>query len=332
MPDLLPMPLLYPQKFDAAGDAIFFIRMDETGYRAASFLDDRMLAPGQGGEWPPFAGVAEAMRDAQGLKPLNFIFHTGHVGSTLLSRLIDETGEVLGLREPLPLRTLAEMADSGAPGFGERVGTFLALWRRGFARTRQVLLKATSTGGRIAPALLAASPDAKAVYLNLRLEPYLATILAGANAMVDLKGFEAERNARLRRLLDGTDVRAASPGELAAKTWLVESLTRARAVAAGGGRVMPLDFDAMLADLPKAMTDVLMHLGIVGPASFAQRIAHSPVLTRYSKAPQQFEYSPGFRAQLLAQARREHAAEIRKGLVLIDTLAKADPRVAALLG
>ena len=326
--DLLPTPLLYPQKLDAARDALFFVAMDETAYRAASFLDDRVLAPGQSGTWRPFAAVDDAMRAAEGLNPLHFIFHTGHVGSTLLSRLIDETGTVLGLREPLPLRTLAEMADARAPSFDARLATLLKLWRRGFARTRQVVLKATSTAGRLAPALLAASPESKAVYLNLRAEPYLATILAGANAMVDLKGFEAERSARLRNLLDGAEVKAASIGELAAKTWLTESLTRARAVGAGA---MPLDFDALLADLPATMTKVLAHFGIAEPPAFAQSIVRSPVLTRYSKAPQQFEYSPRFRAQLLAQARHEHAGEIHKGLALIEDLARREPRVAALL-
>jgi len=330
--EIAPTPLLYPQKFDVARDALLFITMDETAYRAASFLDDRVLAPGQASEWRPFPAVAAAMDAAQGLKPLHFIFHTGHVGSTLLSRLIDQTGTVLGLREPLPLRTLAEMADAQAAGFDARLATFLKLWRRGFARTQSVVLKATSTGGRLAPALLAASSPSRAVYLNLKAEPYLATILAGANALVDLKGFEAERHARLRRLLDGPDIAAASVGELAAKTWLTESLTRAQAIAAGGPRVLPLDFDALLADVPGTMAAVLRHFGIAEPPAFAQSIARSPVLTRYSKAPQQFEYSPRFRAQLLSQARREHSGEIAKGLALLESVARREPRVAALLG
>ena len=44
-------------------------------------------------------------------RAVHFIFHTGHVGSTLVSRLLDETGDVLSLREPLPLRTLADAMD-----------------------------------------------------------------------------------------------------------------------------------------------------------------------------------------------------------------------------
>jgi hypothetical protein len=328
--DLLPTPALYAQKFDAARDALFFIRLNEPGYRAASFLDDRVLAPGQQGDWVDFAPVANAMRHASGLKPLHVIFHTGHVGSTLLSRLIDEAGGVLGLREPLPLRTLAEMQDEAAPGFADRLSTLLRLWSRGFAGTRTVVVKATSTAGRLAPALLAAAPQSRAVYLNLRPEPYLATLLAGANVMTDLEGFEAERGARLRVLL-GETLQAASIGERVARSWLAESLTCARALDAAGTRILPLDFEAVLANLPAAMDAVLKHFAIAAPAGFAATIARSPVLSRYSKAPQQFEYSPQFRAQLLAQTRREHAAEISKGMALLERLAKNDARVAALL-
>jgi hypothetical protein len=313
---------LYPQAYDPARDAVFAMPLDAEGLRTASFLDDRILAPGQAGEWRP-AGALES----PGGKPLHFIFHTGHVGSTLLSRLIDEAPGVAGLREPLPLRTLAQMRDARAPLFAPRLALFLNLWARGFADTRAVVVKATSTAGRIAPEILQAAPGAKAVYLNLRAEPYLATLLAGANALVDLKGFEAERRARLTALLGGVPP-ATSIGELAAMTWLTESLTRALARDLYGARVLPLDFDAMLADVPATVAAVLHHFGIAGDAN---AIARSPVLTRYSKAPQQFEYSPRFRARLLAQARFEHAGEIRRGLVFLEAIAARDGRVAALL-
>jgi hypothetical protein len=319
-------PTLYPQIYDAARDAAYVIGMDAAAYRAASFLDERVQRPGEWQAWPQI----EAMATAAEPRPLHVIFHTGHVGSTLLSRLIDETGVVLGLREPLPLRTLAQMQDAGDPRFTPRLAGFVRLWSRGFLGTHSVVLKATSTGGRIAPQLLDARPDARAVYLNLEAEPYLATLLAGANTLTDLKGFEAERAARLRTL-SGAAWQATSVGELAAMTWLSESLTRARALEGFKGRVLPLDFEAMLADLPGTLGAVLAHLRIPAPPGFAASVARSPVLTRYSKAPQQFEYSPHFRGQLLAQARREHAAEIRKGLSFLERIAAQDSRAAALL-
>ena len=329
--ELASTPALYAQKYDAGRDAVYFIRLDEAAYRAASFLDDRVLAPGMQGSWTPFATVEQAMAGAGRSVPLHFIFHTGHVGSTLLSRLIDEAGSVLGLREPLPLRTLAEEFDRPGPHLDARLETFLKLWRRGFPATRAVVLKATSSSGRLAPRLLAASGESKAIYLNLKAEPYLATLLAGANALVDLKGFEQERAARLRALLDAATWNATSIGELAAMSWLTESLTQARALEAFGSRILALDFEQLLSNLAPTLSRVLAHFSLAAPPGFDTAISRSPVLTRYSKAPQQFAYSPTMRAQLLAQARAEHGGEIRKGLKFLEQLGAQHRSVAALL-
>ena len=323
----------YAQKFDAALDSLFFIRLSQDDYRSASFLDDRVLATGMEGRWIGYSEVATAMRDTSDARPLHFIFHTGHVGSTLLSRLIDEASGVLGLREPLPLRTLAELQDQNAPQLDTRLATFLKLWRRGFDGTTHIVLKATSSSGRLATRLLRASPKSKAVYLNLRAEPYLATLLAGANAMVDLNGFGAERASRLAKhfgiaLAPWTSL---SVGELAAMSWAAESLTRAETKAAFPDRVLLMDFDALLLDWRAGLAGVLDAFAIRVSDGFLAGIEKSAVLTRYSKAPEQYAYSPLLRSQLLRQARREQAAELNKGLRWLEGLAKQDSRVAAIL-
>lgn len=332
---------LYPQKFDVDRDAVFFVRLSREDYRRASFLDDRVLSAGIDGRWLDYAEIKRAMESAGGLQPLHFIFHTGHVGSTLLSRLIDETGTVLGLREPLPLRTLAEWQDrtptttptTSSLQLDVRIETFVRLWRRGFMGTSSTILKATSSSGRLALRVLAASPESMAVYLNLKAEPYLATLLAGANAMVDLAGFGGERTNRLNQRfgIATPPISLLSVGELAAMTWLVESLTQVETKAKFEGRVLPLDFDVLLENIPGAMGAVVSHFNIVAPAGFLTTVERSAVLTRYSKAPEQFAYSPTFREQLLRQAKREHAVEMTKGLRFLERLAKDDRRVAALL-
>ena len=53
----------------------------------------------------------------------------------------------------------------------------------------------------------------------------------------------------------------------------------------------------------------------------------SPVLTRYSKAPE-YAYTPEVRAQILREARRDHRDEIRKGLAWLERLARANAAVA----
>ena len=129
-------PDAYPQKIDFVRDAALVVRLDASAYRTASFLDDRILGPATTGAWIPFARVAEAARRVTHGRPVHFIFHTGHVGSTLVSRLLDETEAVLSLREPLPLRTLADTHDAlgradslvSDAQFDLALATFTTLW------------------------------------------------------------------------------------------------------------------------------------------------------------------------------------------------------------
>jgi hypothetical protein len=322
--DLASSPALYPHTFDARGDRVMLVRLSAADYRLSSFLDSRMLAPGMDAAWfdyMPVAVSAERVRP----KSLHMIFHTGHVGSTLLSRLLDEVPGVLGLREPHPLRALADMADQTPTGEGylARLKTFLRLWSRGFAATDAVILKPTSVACRIAPDILAASPQTKAVYLHLPAEAYIIAILASASGQADLKIFEAMRHKRLSAKLGREVATSGSAGELAAIAWMVERDSLERAQAAAGRRVMLLNFETMLADLEGNLAQVLRHFGL--PA-VAGQLTRSPTLTRYSKAPEQLAFSPEARAQLMRRARDMFAAEIEKGLLFI-TQTQADTRL-----
>jgi hypothetical protein len=316
--DLASSPALYPHSFDVRGDRVMLVRLSAADYRLSSFLDSRMLAPGMDAAWfdyVPVAVSAERVRP----KSLHMIFHTGHVGSTLLSRLLDEVPGVLGLREPHPLQTLADMADEtpGGEGYQARLKTFLRLWSRGFETTDAVILKATSVACRIAPDILAASPLTKAVYLHLPAEAYITAILAGASGQADLKYFEATRHKRLSAKQGREIPTYGSAGELAAIAWMVERDSLERAKVAAGGRVMLLNFETMLADLEDNLAQVLHHFGL---PPVAGQLVKSRNLSRYSKAPEQLAFSPEARAQLMRRSRDMFAAEIEKGLVLISKM------------
>jgi hypothetical protein len=333
-------PDAYAQKVDFVRDAALVVRLDAAAYRGASFLDDRMLGPATTGAWIPFARVAEAARRVTGGRPVHFIFHTGHVGSTLVSRLLDETESVLSLREPLPLRTLAEAHD--ARGRAESLvseaqldlalATFMTLWSRGYARTAAVVVKATSSAGRLAPELLQRYVGARAIYLNLSAEPYLATLLAGQNSPLDLRGHGPERIRRLQSFVDDPigPLHAMSVGELAAMSWLTESHSQHEAVARFPGRVVAIDFDAFLAHVPEDMARIVGHFGLPADSRYLGAVGRSPALKRYSKAPE-YAYTPEVRAEILRQARRDHRDEIRKGLAWLERLAQANPAVATLV-
>lgn len=329
-------PTIFPQNLDFAREAILFLRLDRQALASASFLDDRILTPQSQGRWVRFAELAPWMEGAAPQRPLHFIFHAGHVGSTLVSRLLDETG-ALGLREPLALRVVAEEMDKASePSRRLPLETllrwFTTLWSRGFPDTNAVVLKATSSAQRLAPVLLRHAPNARAVAMNLKAEPYLATLLAGENSHIDLNGHGPERHQRLARLASAAPapLSAMSLGEIAALTWLVETLTQAQAKQTFGERILMLDFDAFLSDPAASMGAICAHFGIDAPASFFESVPKSPVLQHYSKAPEH-AYTPALRAQILAQSRSTNAGEISKGMSWLDAFATHSPAAAAVL-
>lgn len=331
-------PDAWPHKLDLMLRRVLLVGLTPAAYRGASFLDDRVLTPGLAGGWVPVGRLDETTRTLAAPRPLHLILHTGHVGSTLLSRLLDDLGGTLGLREPLPLRTLADAADMLASGdsllsaaeFDTLVALCLRLWSRGYADTRQCVLKATSSACRVAPRLLAQQPSLRVAYLNLQAEPYLATLLAGENALADLRGHGPERYRRLLTAgarLPGP-LHAMSPGELAALGWLAESLTRHELATRFPAQTLLLDFDALLADLPGQLAAVTRHFGIQCEPSQLQAAAGGSTLRRYSKAPEH-EYGPSLRAEILKQARQHQAEQISAGLHWIESVAASQPVLQA---
>lgn len=308
---------------------MLLVQSSESSYREASFLDDRFLSDGRESLWVPAAELYAAAAVIDCARPLHFIFHTGHVGSTLVSRLLDEVAQVLPLREPLPLRTLAELADRQG-GLDARSDDWLALWSRGYRHTDAVLLKATSSAGRIAVPILRRRPEIRAVYLNLCVEPYLATLLAGEQSLRDLQGHAPQRQGRVRsRLLETRNLQpVTSVGELAALSWLAESFSQHDALSAFPQRVLRIDFEQFLQDVGRGIGAIVAHFALAADSRALQGMDRSPTLARYSKAPQ-YEYSPDLRSAVLAESRRNNATEIARGIAWLETLARRDAGVGA---
>jgi hypothetical protein len=338
---LLPgSPDAYPQKIDLIGMTVLLVQLDAGAYRSASFLDDRILGPATKGAWLPVGRTAEATRLVTSPRPVHFIFHTGHVGSTLVSRLLDETSEVLPLREPLPLRTLAEthdvlgQADSPLSDaqFDLVLGMFMRLWGRGYDATRAVVVKATSSTGRMAEAILVRDERSRAIYMNLRAEPYLATLLAGQNSPIDLRGYGPERMRRLqpRVAVPLSPLHTLSIGELAAMSWLAESWTQRDAVRQFAARVIAVDFEAFLSTVAESMGRILDHFELPHDARHLSELSRSRVLTRYSKAPE-YAYTPELRAEVLRDSRRQNREEIRKGMEWLEHRARSDNAIAEIV-
>lgn len=320
----LASPRLYPLSFDAPRERVRLVALDEAGYRAASFLDERLLESVGFGEWALLDNLRQAIGPT--CAECDFIFHLGHVGSTLLSRLLGEHERVFSVREPAILRTLAvaDLSASDPAGLSETAHLFLKLWARVWRPQQRTLLKATSFVSEIAPLLMGLSPSARAVLMVSRPRVHLAAILAGDASRMELGVNASMRLARLHRRLGAQPWRLEnmSDGEKAAMSWACEAAALTSLAARFPDRVLWLEFDAFLADPEPGLAAVLDRLHGAAPEDTLEALLGSGHLGRYAKAPNH-AFNADARRAILAQATAEHGQEIDRGMSWLEAAAAA---------
>jgi len=311
------------QALDPGTGLARFVEMTPEAYRAASFLDDRMLQGPVNAHTLPFTEIAgalpgDARRDAR------WIFHIGHVGSTLVARLLGELDGVLSVREPRILRDVA-----GMPGEqrGPIVPAVQKLLSRTFAADETALVKATSFVSEIAAELV--PPGERTIFLTADPRTYIATILAGENNLKELHTWADGRARRMADRVHGLSARGAA--HLAAAAWACEATAlEAAADAMADRHILWANFDRLLGALEAGLGEIADFLGFKASAEQLPVIVGGPLMGRYSKALE-FAYSPSLRAQLIAQEMRANGAEIQDALAMLERSAQESPLLARAL-
>ena len=299
--------------------------MDEAAYRGASFLDDRMFAAPLETR---LCSLDDALEEANstGRNDARWIFHIGHVGSTLVARLLGELDGLLSIREPRSLRDLTFVAEA------EKVGVAAALRRlmsRTFAADQLALVKATSFVSEQAPLLAA---DAPALFLYASPANYIASILAGENSVKELAALHEVRAARLRSR--GIDLAGygRTDAHRAAAAWACEMTSLETAAAAmTSSRILWADFDLMLRDMGRWIEQCAVHFDFAAPREKVEQLVNGSLMRRYSKALE-YDYSPSLRAELLDQAATLHRTDIADALTALRRDAAAIPMLARAFG
>ena len=313
------------QAIDPAAGMIRFVEMDRAAYRASSFLDDRMFqAPAKSAvcrlEDAVRAMIAELRSDAR------WVFHIGHVGSTLVARLLGEIDGILSVREPRLLRDLVTL---NGPELSEVAPAVRRLMSRSFAADELALVKATSFVSEIAPALV--PPGERALFLFDEPRTYIETILAGENSRKELRMLAGVRAERMRQRIFGLTEADRSDAHLAAAAWACEMTSlEAAAEAMPDRRIHWARFDPMLDQMPQALDSLAGFFGFAAESASLREIASGPLMRRYSKALE-FDYSPGLRRELLAEARQLHRVEIDQAIDMLDQAAGKSPFLARAL-
>jgi len=303
------------QALDAPNRLARLVRMDVEAYRNASFLDDRMLQQQHFAGIVPWASVAEALpQDAR--SDARWIFHIGHVGSTLVARLLGEISGVLSVREPRILRDIAALAKEQRFEFTLAVQKLLS---RTFADEETALVKATSFVSEIAADLV--PPGERALFMYATPRNYVASILAGDNSveeMVTLAPLRAQRIAGRAFLPQPRNAAEAAAGAWACEMTALE----AAAETMPNARLAWADFDAMLGDMPAELARVADFFGFA--TEEVEAIATGPLMGRYSKATE-FEYTPSLRRDLIAEAEAANRADIDTALAMLQSAAENSP-------
>src|ERR1700677_3695778 len=207
-------PELFPYAFDVRSDHVTLIRLTRAEYENASFLDARILTPKTPSRAIPWDQVAKSIEAAQLKEQCRFIFHIGHVGSTLLSRLLGAHPQVFALREPMVLRTFANphLMTSGGD-VADRLTGILKLLSRTFDANQASVVKATSFVSELAAGLMSRAFALPAVAIYVSAESYMATILGGPNSRQEAKILAPSRIDRLHRRLGHDEWRITSLSE-----------------------------------------------------------------------------------------------------------------------
>ena len=306
------------QALDPAAGDVRLIAMDGEAYRAASFLDDRMLQQPVDAQVVPWPQIEEAVtpglrRDAR------WIFHIGHVGSTLVSRLVGELPGVLSVREPRILRDLA----MSPPEIRARYVTPVPqLMSRTFAPDEFACVKATSFAGEIAAELV--PPGERVLFMYATPRNYIASILAGENSLVELRTLAENRAQRMGSRVPSFP-QPQNDAELAAAAWACEmTALEAASQAMTAHHVGWMDFDWMLEDMGNALTELIEIFGFRAEPKQIGAIARGPLMTRYSKALEH-DYSPALRRDLIAEASAQHSREIDGALAMLRAASEKSP-------
>ncbi|HEX4740164.1 MAG TPA: hypothetical protein VH353_02435 [Caulobacteraceae bacterium] len=316
-------PRRLPFEFDLSGDRLGYVELSEDDYRTASFLDQRIL-PAHPVRWAPWEEAEQAA--APLARDCDFIFHTGHVGSTLLSRLLGRSPAVFSVREPAVLRELPGMEGGASPD--ARLGVVLTLLSRVWRPSQRSLVKATSFVSELAPRLLSLAPEGRAILMFAAPQVYIAGILAGEASRRELARTSGSRLERLRRRAEGTwTLERMSEGERAAMSWACEVMALDEAARSAPDRVQWMDFDRFLADPVPGVRDALLHLRSTAPEDLVQDIVCSPDFGRYSKAPEH-AYDADLRREVIARGGALFAAEIERGLAWLNALGSNWPPFA----
>jgi hypothetical protein len=313
------------QAYDPVQQLVRFVGMTGEDYRSAAFLDDRMFDRQRDLRLLPWPDVVAAAANLT--NNARWIFHIGHVGSTMVARMLGEAAGLLSVREPRILRDLAALPAEDAP---KAAPTVAALCSRRFEGQGFALVKATSFVSELAPLLI--GPGRPAIFMHVSAASYIATILAGENSIKELHALHDYRAKRMTNRVSQMSDAAKSDAHRAAMAWACEMTSLEAAAEAMADRcILWLDFDRFLESPASSLVQAAAHCDAQLSPEEADAITCGPLMQRYSKALE-YEYGPDLRRELQQESRQLHGPAIDAAQSMLTEASRKSPLLERALG
>ena len=266
-----------------------------------------------------------------------FIFHMGHVGSTMVANALGTAESTICLKEPLPLRYLAAefiaiQDNRSFLGYDKYTSDFnfvINHIKRPYFEKNQVVIKCTSGVLEIAEQLLAQC-HVPSVFLYMKPERFIANILREGGGRTDLLGRVTNSLRRLNRLQSFKYVcpTGLTIGEKAAILWLADFMTASRLTANPQYNLKLVDFDAVLDDWDQSLSQIASQFNLVDYGHSAEL---ELVRSSYSKRIENVSFSSADREIIINEAMQLYKSEISLGIKFLKKWLAVVPELEAQL-
>lgn len=320
-------PEVFPHQLDTINRQLLLVRLGEDKVREAAFLDQRVLGGQESGAWVPLdrvLGLAGPENHPRGL-----ILHCGHVGSTLISRLLGELPQAWSLREPLLLQALASEARVSGTALARlrtsELHALLALSQRLLAKAPpshpDVIIKHTSLTANLAPWLLGLPQPPAIVCLWIPLVDYLATMLRQPSLRASVRVAAGEWIKDLVPTLGASTpvLGECNDAELTALNWCAAQFAFAQTRALAPDKLLGLDFSEFLQSPEQHLESLARHFGIEHTERDLGLALCSPWMRRYAK-DSRYPFDAAEHARELDAVKSRLADEIATGLQFAQRL------------
>lgn len=263
-------PAWLPVHFDATNGELGFVRLSMETMESATFHGRRELQDAGALVRLPWQAAAPAPTRPR----MCLLFHTAFCGSTLLSRILQDSPRVMVIREPSVLLDIAQLTKRiGTQTVEGVLATTLALLARPWTENGTILLKPTNQVNSLLPEILR-NADGKAILLYSSLPEFIVsncTKLPQSETFVRWLAQHFLRGSRLQRALRIPWHQPFHFIEACVLAWHAQMEIYADALAADSeDRLRSLDFATLQCDVMSVVPECARWLGLGADETFWQ--------------------------------------------------------------